>query len=192
MNHGWVPILPTPVFHVAICDEIINRFNVWVSNKIKLTRLVHINSLIPPIIKLPSFPNHSWHLEIVSGVDSSGVTRWCGMKWHMDTLEGLDDDVFNVLPIFICYPFHYFLCVLSGNNRIEEVFRLCFIRRVFFCGVTSPQYPQVTYPSCTSLYIQIHSHQSNSLSDTHWSNFTMLSVGVHGIFLSHPPPLLPP
>ena len=142
MNHRWFPILPTPVFRVAICYEVINRVNVWLSNKIKLTRLVHLNSWIPPIIKLPSCPNHSWRLEIVSRIDGYVVTQWCGMKWQMDTLEGLADDMFNVLPIVTCCPFHYFLCVLSGNNRIEEACHLCLIIRVFFlwgyCPSISP------------------------------------------------------
>ena len=152
MNHGWVPILPTPVFHVAICDKVINRFNVWVITKIKLTRLIHLNSPIPPIIKLPSCPNRIWRLEIVSGIESYGVTQWCGMKWHMETLEGLADDIINILPILTFYHFHYFLCVLSDKNRIEEACHLCIIRRVcFLCGVNSPQYPQGTYPSCMSL-----------------------------------------
>ena len=43
-----------------------------------------------------------------------------------------------------------------------------------------------------SSWIQRHSHQANSLSDTHWSNCTMLSVDVHGIFLSRPPHILTP
>ena len=120
MNHGWVPILLTPVFHWAICDEVINRVNVWVITNIKLTRVVHLNSPIPPIIKLPYWTNNIWHHEIVSGIDSSGVTRWFGIKLHMDTLEGLADDVFNVLPIVTFYPLHYFICVIIGNNSIEE------------------------------------------------------------------------
>ena len=151
MNHGWVPILPTPLFHVENFYEVINRFNVWVSTKIKSTRLVHMNHPIPPITKLPYCPNHSWRIEMVSVIDSSSFKQWCGIKLHMETLEGLADDVFKVLPIVACCLFHYFLCVLSGKNRIEESCHLCLIRRVcFFCGGTSPQYLQETNPSCTS------------------------------------------
>ena len=70
----------------------------------------------------------------------------------MDTLEGLADDMFNILPFVTCYHFHYFLCVLSGKNRIEEACHLCLIRRVcFLCGGNAPQSPQGTYPPCTSL-----------------------------------------
>ena len=152
MNHGWVPILPAPVFHVEICDYLINRVNVGASTKIKLTRLVHLNPPIPPIIKLPSWLNHILCLEIVSGNDISGVTRWCVMKWHMDRLEGRANGVFNAPPIVTCYLFHYFLYVISGNIKIEEACHLCLIRRVcFFCGGNTPQSPQVTDPLCTSL-----------------------------------------
>ena len=37
----------------------------------------------------------------------------------MDTLECLDGDVLNVLPIVKCSLLNYFLCVISGNNSIE-------------------------------------------------------------------------
>ena len=70
----------------------------------------------------------------------------------MDTFERLADDVFNILPIVTCYFPHYFLCVLSGNNRIEE---LCHIRLIiivcFFLWGTDPQSPLVTDPFCASL-----------------------------------------
>ena len=104
-----------------------------------MTCLVNINYPITPIIKLPSCPNNSRRLEIVSGIESAGVTGWFGTKSHMETLEGLADDVFNVLPIVICYPFHYFLYVIIGNNRIEKAYHLCLIIRVnFVCGFTAP------------------------------------------------------
>ena len=55
---------------------------------------------------------------------------------------------------------------------------------------TDPQSTLVTDPSCTWLWLQSHYHQAHSLSDSKWSNFYMLSVGVHIIFFSYPPPLL--
>ena len=80
----------------------------------------------------------------------------------MDTLEGLDDGLFNVLPIVTCSFLHYFICVIGVNNRMEELFHLLLIRRVCFLGgVTESRYPLVTDTSCTSLYLQIHSQQFN-------------------------------
>ena len=67
-----------------------------------------------------------------------------------------------------------------------------FVLSYLFCGVTSLQFSLVTNPSQTSSYIQSHSHQANSLYDSRWSNCPMFSVGVHGVFFSRPPSLLPP
>ena len=46
-------------------NEVINRVNAWVTTKIKLMHLVHLNFPIPPIIKLPSCPNHILRLATV-------------------------------------------------------------------------------------------------------------------------------
>ena len=65
----------------------------------------------------------------------------------METLEGLADDMFNVLPIVTCSLFRYFLCVISDKNRIEELFHLCIIRRVCFFW----RYDPSIYPGNRSL-----------------------------------------
>ena len=70
----------------------------------------------------------------------------------MDTLEGLDDGLFNVLPIVTCSFLNYFIYVLSVNSSMEEPFHLRLIIRVCFSGgVSTHQYPLVTDTSCTSL-----------------------------------------
>ena len=41
------------------------------------------------------------------------------MKWQMDALEDLANNVFNVLPIVTGSILRYFICVISFNNSME-------------------------------------------------------------------------
>ena len=51
----------------------------------------------------------------------------------MKRLEALVYDVFNVLPIITCSITHYYICVLSDNNRMEELCYLRIIINSLFC-----------------------------------------------------------
>ena len=82
-------------------------------------------------------------------------------------------------PIFTATSFSVFLVPKTWLKN-----RAIFVKskESIFCVGTATQSTLLTDPFYTALYLWIHYHQANTLSDTHWSNCPMLIVGVHGIF----------
>ena len=91
--------------------------------------------------------------------------------------------------LFFFTTFYVFLVSIT---ELKKAATLVLSEESIFCGVTASQSPLATDPSYTSLQIQIHSHQYNPFFDKHWSNCLVLIMGVHRIFLSCTPPLIPP
>ena len=73
---------------------------------------------------------------------------------------------------------------LVETTRLKN--RVTFVLSEVFCVSTALQHPLLKNPYCTSSYLQIHFHQSNPLSDPHWSNYPMSNVGFDGILFLCP------
>ena len=113
------------LYFMRIFNGDINRVNAWVTTKIKLMRLVHLNYPMPHIIKIPSSPNHLWHLATFKGIDSSDVhndvdwndtwTRWKALMMTCSTSSPLS-------PVIVYTTFSVLLVATKGwKNRATFV-----------------------------------------------------------------------